>query len=304
VNDTTLRSVILVAESIVFTVLVPGTVTVWLPWILLDGAEASRVPWSVQQYAALPVVAVGVLTYSWCLGQFVVSGRGIPAPIDHARQLVVRGLYRYVRNPMYLAVLSVLIGEVIFLGSRALLLYTITWFGIVHGVVVLYEEPALRTKFGAEYERYAGSVHRWLPAGQHSAGDHMTNFHWTFGALVLAQAAHSVEEFVGRLWESFPPARFLSSLISSDLRVGFLVINVSFVMFGLWCFFWPVRRRWQIAAGLAWVWVVIEVINGIGHPLWALRELGYTPGVITAPLLLILALYMAAQLRSAKQTAA
>lgn len=126
-----------------------------------------------------------------------------------------------------------------------------------------------------------------------------SRFQITFGALVLAQAAHSIEEYIGRLWESFPPARFVTGLISSDLERGFVVINVFLVAFGVWCFLWPVRRAWAIAAPLAWLWAVIEIINGIGHPLWSLREGGYTPGLATAPVLLLLALYLAYQLRRA-----
>ena len=79
----------------------------------------------------------------------------------------------------------------------------------------------------------------------------MTRFQATFGTLVLAQAAHSMEEYVGQLWESFPPARFLTGLISQDLERGFIVINVSLVAFGLWCFLWPVRRGWLSAVPLA-----------------------------------------------------
>lgn len=118
-----------------------------------------------------------------------------------------------------------------------------------------------------------------------------------FGAIVLAQAAHSVEEYVGRLWESFPPARFLSGVVSQDLERGFLIINVSLVAFGLWCFFWPVRQGWPSAVPLAWAWVALELINGIGHPLWSLWQGSYTPGVVTAPVLLVLALYLAVQSR-------
>jgi hypothetical protein len=125
----------------------------------------------------------------------------------------------------------------------------------------------------------------------------MTRFQVAFGAVVLAQAAHSVEEYIGRLWEAFPPARFLSGLISQDLERGFLVINVSLVAFGLWCLLWPVRRGWPSATSLAWAWVVVEVINGIGHPLWTLRQGGYTPGVATAPVLLVLAVNLARQVR-------
>lgn len=119
----------------------------------------------------------------------------------------------------------------------------------------------------------------------------------TFAALVLAQAAHSVEEYIGRLWESFPPARLISGLISSDRELGFLIFNSALVAFGVWCLVVPVRRGWPSATGLMWVWIVIETINGIGHPLWSLRQGGYTPGVFTAPILLVLALYLAALLR-------
>jgi hypothetical protein len=121
----------------------------------------------------------------------------------------------------------------------------------------------------------------------------MTRLQLTFFALVVVQAAHSVEEYVGRLYDVFPPARFLTGLISSDRRGGFVILNVLLVAFGLWCFFWPVRRQWASAAGFIWVWIAIEIVNGIGHPLWSIVNDGYTPGVATAPALLILALYLA-----------
>jgi hypothetical protein len=114
-----------------------------------------------------------------------------------------------------------------------------------------------------------------------------------FGALVLTQAAHSIEEYVGRLWESFPPARLVAGLVSDDLERGFLILNLLLVGFGVWCWLWPVRRGWPIAVPLAWTWVGLETINGIGHPLWSLRQGGYTPGVATAPLLLVLATNLA-----------
>jgi len=125
----------------------------------------------------------------------------------------------------------------------------------------------------------------------------MTRFQLAFGAIVLAQAAHSVEEYVGRLWESFPPARFLTGLISQDLERGFLIINVSLVVFGAWCWLWPVRRGWPSAVYLSWAWIAVQVVNGVGHPLWTLRQGGYTPGVATAPVLFILAIYLGNQVR-------
>jgi hypothetical protein len=75
----------------------------------------------------------------------------------------------------------------------------------------------------------------------------MSRFHLAFGALVLAQAAHSVEEYIGRLWETFPPARILPALISQDLSRGFLLLNVFLVVFGVWCWLWPIRRGWGSA---------------------------------------------------------
>lgn len=120
----------------------------------------------------------------------------------------------------------------------------------------------------------------------------------TFLALVVLQALHSLEEYAFRLYDVFPPARFVSSLFSADLRRGFIVVNVGLVAFGFWCYFWPVRRRWPIAIPLAWLWVTIELINGVGHPAWSLVTRGYTPGVVTALMLLPCALLLAQRLRA------
>ena len=131
----------------------------------------------------------------------------------------------------------------------------------------------------------------------------MPRLNASFIALIGVQAAHSVEEYLGRLYEVFPPARFVSGLVSQDLQRGFIIGNVVLVSFGLWCFLWPIRRRWRSAATLGWFWVTIELINGVVHPLWSLRELSYTPGVATAPLLFVFALYLARQLRSGQAQA-
>ncbi|HJQ12003.1 MAG TPA: HXXEE domain-containing protein [Gemmatimonadaceae bacterium] len=129
----------------------------------------------------------------------------------------------------------------------------------------------------------------------------MTRVKITFAALVAGQAAHSVEEYIGRLWESFPPARFVSGLVSSDRELGFIIINVALVAFGLWCLLFPVRRDWISAGAFMWFWIALETINGIGHPIWTLRDRGYTPGVMSAPILLVIALYLALQLRRARR---
>src|SRR5256885_839306 len=90
-----------------------------------------------------------------------------------------------------------------------------------------------------------------------------------FIALILAQAGHSIEEYSTRLYDVLAPARFVSSLFSNDLRVGFVAFNVLLVAFGLGCFFGPVLRGAHSALGLAWFWVVLEFLNGCAHITWA-----------------------------------
>ena len=90
--------------------------------------------------------------------------------------------------------------------------------------------------------------------------------------------------------------------MSEDLERGFVALNIALVAFGIWCFVWPIRRQWPAAGWLAWGWATVEAINGTGHLLWSLRQGGYTPGVATAPLLLILAMYLARQLRDVSPT--
>jgi hypothetical protein len=118
-----------------------------------------------------------------------------------------------------------------------------------------------------------------------------------FGGLVLTQAAHSIEEYAGRLWETFPPARFVSGLVSSDLEQGFLILNVALIAFGGWCFLWPVSRGWAGSRRLIAGWAAVEALNGTVHLLWSLRQIGYMPGVATAPVLLALAIAIFANLR-------
>ena len=124
----------------------------------------------------------------------------------------------------------------------------------------------------------------------------MNRHQLAFGVLILTQALHSLEEYFGRLWESFPPAYFVSGLVSGDREFGFLAANVALVTFGVWCYLFPVLKRWPSARGIALGWAVIESINGMGHPLWSLRQGGYTPGLATAPVLLVLSIIVFSQL--------
>ena len=108
----------------------------------------------------------------------------------------------------------------------------------------------------------------------------------SFLLLVLAQGLHSVEEYVGRLWEVFAPARFVSGLVSDNLEFGFLTLNIALFLFGLIC--WLVLNRFTSA--FVWFWIVVEMVNGVVHPFIALLRMAYFPGLITAPILLILAI--------------
>ena len=111
--------------------------------------------------------------------------------------------------------------------------------------------------------------------------------------LILAQGAHSIEEYVTGLYEVFAPARFVSSLVSNDLALGFVVINAFLVTFGLLCWVVPLRSGWHSTRGLIWFWAILELGNGIGHSVLALLRGGYFPGVATAPLLLLFAAWLA-----------
>jgi hypothetical protein len=117
-----------------------------------------------------------------------------------------------------------------------------------------------------------------------------------FLILVLAQGLHSIEEYIGRLWEVFPPTKLVISLVSGNLENSFIIINVSLFIFGIWCYLVPVKREYSFSHGLVWFWIVLEMINGIGHPVWALYERAYVPGMATALLLLIISVYLSRNL--------
>jgi protein-S-isoprenylcysteine O-methyltransferase Ste14 len=157
------KSDMLALRSLFFTFLLPGTVTVLVPYFIVSGGQLHQVTWGLRCYLSLLPISVGAGILFWCIWDFAVAGRGTLAPVDPPKHLVVRGLYRYVRNPMYVGVVSILFGESLFFGSLSLLGYAIGFFFIAHLFVVLYEEPALRRKFGESYETYRRSVHRWLP---------------------------------------------------------------------------------------------------------------------------------------------
>jgi hypothetical protein len=117
-----------------------------------------------------------------------------------------------------------------------------------------------------------------------------------FLVLVLVQGIHSIEEYVGKLWNTFPPARFLCSIVSDNLVTGFLIINIGLFVFGLWCWLFPLRKNYFYAHFLILFWIVLEFVNGIGHPIWTIMQKAYTPGMLTAPILLVIAIILFRQL--------
>ena len=155
-------------KNIIFTIFVPGTITILIPyWILTRNFVAVPSQWGIPQYLALLPGILGVSVYCRCVWDFASVGGGTPAPVDPPKVLIVRGLYQYVRNPIYLGVLFVLLGEAVFCESWALLRYAIGVSVLFHLFVIVYEEPSLRRKFGESYERYCRSVRRWIPGKQY-----------------------------------------------------------------------------------------------------------------------------------------
>ena len=117
---------------------------------------------SIWMVGFLPLLS-GVVLYLWCAGAFTFIGKGTPAPIDAPKVLVIQGPYQWVRNPMYIAVLSVVIGEAILFRSFLLVGYALLVWLVVHLFVIFVEEPSLRGQFGGSYETYLRTVRRWLP---------------------------------------------------------------------------------------------------------------------------------------------
>jgi protein-S-isoprenylcysteine O-methyltransferase Ste14 len=151
-------------KTALFTIFVPGTVAVLVPYYLLSTRTDAR-PLNLGDwgYFGLLLLIVGALVYLRCAWDFAIGGRGTPAPVDPPKELVVRGLYRYVRNPMYIGVALVVLGEAFFFGGRILFEYVGIMLLFFHAFVLLYEEPTLKRKFGESYDRYCRSVPRWIP---------------------------------------------------------------------------------------------------------------------------------------------
>ena len=150
--------------SALFFAVAPGVVAGLVPWWLtrwqVRGAMAH---WAPVRVAGLILLTAGAIVLVQAFARFVAEGRGTPAPVAPTERLVVGGLYRYVRNPMYLAVVAVIIGQGLVLGQPVLLGYAAAVWLTVASFVRWYEEPTLARQFGAQYQAYCRAVPAWRP---------------------------------------------------------------------------------------------------------------------------------------------
>ena len=159
----TWSAISLAARSLLWAALLPGFFAGYLPWRYFGLREAEISFENPLSLIGLACMVLGVALLAACIWEFARRGRGTLSPADPPRTLVVQGLYRYVRNPMYLSVTTIVLGEVLLTKARALFVYWVVWFAVVNVFVIGYEEPTLRRQFGESYGRYTQEVRRWLP---------------------------------------------------------------------------------------------------------------------------------------------
>ena len=162
----TLDSIWLTLRSLLWTILLPGVVAGYLPWQYFGVKDVPLDFSNPIHVGAIVVIGIGSGLLVWCIWEFAHSGKGTLAPVDAPTRLVVQGLYRHVRNPMYLSVSTIVLGEVLLTRSLALFFYWIAFFTAANLFVIGYEEPALRRRFGDSYEAYTREVGRWVPRGR------------------------------------------------------------------------------------------------------------------------------------------
>ena len=154
-----------VLGSLVFLVIAPGTVAGFVPWAI--SGWQMRAPFldhAATRWLGVTLILLGLPILLEAFARFALQGRGTPAPVAPTERLVVQGPYRFVRNPMYVAVVTVIVGQALVLGDVRLLAYAaVVWLSF-HLFVLLYEEPTLRRRFGPEYDAFRAAVPRWIPA--------------------------------------------------------------------------------------------------------------------------------------------
>ena len=151
-------------RAITYATLFVGFLLIYLPARVLSWSGIIR-PVAIEwpQILGMIVGSAGVVVALWCISTFMWIGKGTPAPFDPPRRLVIRGPYRFVRNPMYMGAGTALAGAALFYESPHLLVYGGIFLLVSHLFVMLYEEPTLRRTFGPEYEAYCHRVRRWWP---------------------------------------------------------------------------------------------------------------------------------------------
>lgn len=154
----------LLFRNLVFTILQPGIVAGLIPYLIIKFSGKTLFPdvptfW---QYAGIIIAAFGSVVMLACILSFAVKGKGTLSPLDPTKKLVISGLYRYSRNPMYLGVMSLLIGESVFWQSIELAFYSVIVFTAFQLFIIFHEEPRLKRDFGNEFEEYCRTVRRWL----------------------------------------------------------------------------------------------------------------------------------------------
>lgn len=151
----------LLLKNVAYTIVVPSTLAIYLPWLLVSEQTTRTGVWL---FISLALFLLGGAGYLWCLWSFATVGQGTPAPFDAPTKLVVRGLYHHIRNPMYGSILTLLCGWIALFPSLPLLLYVLSVGFCIHLFVLLYEEPHLQKIFGDSYDNYRRQVSRWVPS--------------------------------------------------------------------------------------------------------------------------------------------
>jgi protein-S-isoprenylcysteine O-methyltransferase Ste14 len=150
--------------SVVFLLVAPGVVVGLIPWLLTRWQAREPLPyWALMRVLGEILLVAGLIVLVQAFVRFVVEGFGTPAPVAAPERLVVGGVYRYVRNPMYVAVLAAIVGQALLLGWLGLLLYAGAAWLVAAAFVRWYEEPTLTRRFGADYEAYRRAVPAWWP---------------------------------------------------------------------------------------------------------------------------------------------
>lgn len=145
-------------------IIIPTVFFVWIPHKILANANwAYSFDIGVVRYLGWLPMALGLIVVVWCVLCFAIIGKGTPSPMIPTEKLVARGLYRFVRNPMYIGWLSVLAGEAILFQSLPLLKYLVGTFAFFYFFILFFEEPVLANKFGESYDNYRKAVRRWIP---------------------------------------------------------------------------------------------------------------------------------------------